>query len=359
MPEVIKVERFCLSEKSKLLSFLRAAYESNTRQFDENFWDWHFLQLPNANLSEIPVWVAKSGENIVGQLSVIPVEVNVDNRQIKASWIVDFIILEEFRRQGIGKKLVSAVQKCYPITMALGTNEQYTPLLLKSLGWKIGGEVPRFHKMLFPGAAVREISKFKVLSKLTDSCFAPFRPRFDKRLLRNDNIGFIEHFDSDFDSLWQKAHSQWDCAVVRNAVTLNWQYVFQPDKKFDVLGYYQNAQLLGYIILFFRKRNSQGVIPKASIADICYHPGKSSETVDALLKAALQLALERHTGGLVTDILNPLIEEKLQHLGFWRVKSPLQFMIKTDLYQEKMYNLKEWFLTRGDADISIFEAPNI
>lgn len=359
MPEVIKVERLNLSEKSKLLSFLKVAYKGNPRQSDENFWDWHFLEMPNANSSEIPVWVAKSGEKIVGQLAAIPIEVNVNNEQIKASWIVDFIVLKAFRRQGIGKKLVLAVQKCYPITMALGTDEQYTPFLLKSLGWKIGGEVPRFHKMLFPGVTIREISKFKILIKFTDLCFAPFRPRYDEKLLRNNNIRFIEYFDSDFDNLWREAHSQWDCAVLRNAKTLNWQYISQPNKKFDILGYYEKSQLLGCIVLFFRKRNSQGALPKASIADICYHPSKSSEIVDRLLKAALQLALERHTGGLVTDVLNPFIEEKLRRLGFWRVKSPLRLMIKADVHQEKIYNLKEWFLTRGDADISIFEDTNI
>ena len=34
-------------------------------------------------------------------------------------------------------------------------------------------------------------------------------------------------------------------------------------------------------------------------------------------------------------------------------------MVKTGVREDLLYDTKNWFLTRGDADISIFEDPNL
>jgi hypothetical protein len=112
-------------------------------------------------------------------------------------------------------------------------------------------------------------------------------------------------------------------------------------------------------VLFFRKPQANGAITKAAISDICYHPENSQTTVDALIQESLRLAVERGAGGLVTDVLDKLVEERLEKFGFWRVKSPLQFMVKSDEFQELLYNSENWFLTRADCDASIFENPNL
>jgi hypothetical protein len=140
---------------------------------------------------------------------------------------------------------------------------------------------------------------------------------------------------------------------------LNWQCVDQPGKKFEILGLYKDQELKGYIVLFFRKKNKHGVTAKGAIADICYHPDGPAGIVDELLKAALNLAVEHRAGSLVTDVVDPLLEERLQKLGFWRVKNPLQLMVKSEKYEEYVYDINNWFITRGDSDVSIFEDPNL
>ena len=140
---------------------------------------------------------------------------------------------------------------------------------------------------------------------------------------------------------------------------LRWQYQKQPGKKFDILGFYEKGNLRGYAVLFFRKADTNGAISKAAITDIFYHPENAKTTVDALIKGALQLAVERRAGGLVTDAIDPLLEERFEFHGFWRVKNPLQLMVKTGVREDLLYDTKNWFLTRGDSDISIFEDPNL
>lgn len=360
METELKFEHFDLSETDKLLSFLKNSYPDNPRNSNFDFWKWHFAENPLTDTKKMPIWLAKSGDEIAGQLAAIPVELNVAGENRRAMWILDFIVAPKFRRRGIGKRIVLKAEEFCPLGLGVNTMEQHAPALLQGLGWKIVGKIPRYYKMLFPGEALRELSKMKIVRKAVNFGFAPFRPRSDqKNLPENKNLRFVEHFDASFDNLWQESKDQWSCAVKRDAKMLDWQYKRQPEKKFDVLGYYDADKLLGYIVLFFRRPNSEKAIAKAAVTDIFYHPSKATATIDNLLQGALQLAVERRAGGLVIDIIDSLVEERLRHFGFRRVKNPLQLMVKSESDQNLLYDAGKWFLTRGDADISIFEEPNL
>lgn len=355
MPNDIKIERLKLSERGNLLAFLQKVYEENPRMSDAEFWDWHFLETPHANSENLPVWVARSGETIGGHLAATPVKINLQGEQKDAIWILDLIVAPEFRRKGLAKKLVRAAEEFCPLVLGINTKEQFSTQLLEGLNYKIILNIPRFHKFLYIGNDIREIARIGFLRETVNAAFAPFRPRFKK----NKNIRIIEKFDASFDELWAEAETQWTCAVRRDREFLEWQFSRQPSKKFDLIGYYENEKLLGYAVLYFRKPDENGVIRKAAISDICYHPENSKRTVDELLQESLRRAVERRAGGLVTDVLDNLIEERLRKFGFWRVKSPLQFLLKSPEKQDLLYNPKNWFLTRGDADVSIFETPNL
>ena len=356
MPDEITIEQLKLSDKNKEIAFLQRAYDDNPRMSDEAFWDWHYQQAPYKEPDKLPIWVAKAGEQIVGQVGTIPVEVNVDGVRHKAIWILDMIVAPEFRRRGLAKKLVNAAHDICPFGLVINTEAQVgSTKLLQDAGYKIIVNVPRFHKPLFPANDIREIAKFKVLRKTVNLAYGPFRPRFKK----NERVRVVENFDESFETFWAEAETQWPCAVRRDVKYLEWQFTRQPGKQFDVIGYYDGEKLLGYAVLFFRKTGVNGAIPKAAVSDICYHPNNPKQIIDALLEEALRIAVERQAGGLVTDALDTLVEERLAHFGFWRVKNPLQFMVKSDARQDILYNPKKWFLTRGDSDISIFENPNL
>ena len=153
--------------------------------------------------------------------------------------------------------------------------------------------------------------------------------------------------------------SQWSCTVVRSAAYLDWQFIKQPRKKFNILALYERDELVGYVILFIRKPDHSPEPPKASIADLLYSANNAVEVIDELLQAALRLAIERRVGSLVTDVLDPKVEKQLKHFGFWRIKKSPQFMASAVEHQEFIYQPDNWFLTRGDSDVSIFEQPNL
>ena len=112
--------------------------------------------------------------------------------------------------------------------------------------------------------------------------------------------------------------------------------------------------------MFFREPNKHGVVEKAAISDVYYGPTHADETITMLLDEAVKLAIERKVGTVVTDVIDDRVERILKHAGFWRVKSDLQLLANVPAeYQDVVYNASNWYLTRADSDISIFEAPNI
>ena len=355
MQNDVRIEQMQLSDRDDVLAFLRTAYLENPRQSEPDFWDWHFRQPPLSKDEDLPVWLAKSRTRIAGQLAAIPVEINVAGETRPAIWILDLIVDPDFRRMGIAQKLVQAAEKYCPLILGVNTNEQHAPALLQKQGFVIVTKIQRFHKLLFPGEAFREVSKLGPLRPLANLAFAPFR----SGLKGETHVRQLSAFESSFDELWSEARQQWPCSVSRSAAMLTWQFKQQPNKKYEILGYFENDKLLGYAVLFFRKPNKHGAVEKAAISDLCYGPQNSTKVVDQLIRASLKLAVERRAGGLVTDALDPLLQERLRHFGFWPVKSGLQLMVKAPEQQDLLYDGSKWFLTRGDSDISIFEHPNI
>ena len=249
MQNDVRIEQMNLSERDNVLSFLKTAYLENPRHSDPDFWDWHFRSTPHCQLDSLPVWLAKSGDRIAGQLAAIPVELNVAGETHSAIWILDLVIDPEFRRQGIAQKLAKAALEFCPFVLGVNTVEQHSTALLEKQGFRMVTTIPRFHKVLFPGEAFREITNLGPIRSITNLAFAPFR-RFNRR---DAQVRTMPGFDRSFDELWNESRDQWPCSVSRSAAMLAWQFREQPGKKYEILGLVENNKLLGYAVLFFSK----------------------------------------------------------------------------------------------------------
>lgn len=351
----IHIKQFEMSELDALLSFLHAAYPGEPLKSDPKVWKWHFLENPNVDPSSVPIWIAKDGDKIVGQVAGIPVGVNIGTSQRRAIWLVDFFVLPEYRLGGLGISLFQAPDGDTTVLLSLGYNDN-SAAVMRLLRWQPLGRIHRHHILLYPGHAADKLRPGTARS-LLNLLYAPYRALLRRRRSAG-TLRPVTSFDDAFDELWEDASTQWPCAVVRNARWLDWQFKCQPGKKYDVLGYYDAGRLLGYIVLFFRKGTSNQAPPKASISDLCYGTTRSEEVIDDLLRGALQLALERRAGSLVADVLDERVDASLRRLRFRRIKDSPRFAIKcTD--RELASERRDWFLTRSDSDLSIFEEPNL
>ena len=146
----IQIKQFAAADQDALLSFLRIAYPDDPRKSEPSYWKWHFPDNPHAKPGDVPLWVVRRGEEIVGQLATIPVELKVGEESTPTIWIIDLIVHEDLRGRGIGKRLFLAAGESYSTMLALGINEGSTAVL-RSLKWAALGGIHRYHKLLFPG----------------------------------------------------------------------------------------------------------------------------------------------------------------------------------------------------------------
>ena len=359
MPSEVHIKQFELSDQDAVLSFLTIAYADDPRKSDPAFWKWHYLENPYTSPNNVPLWIVKDGERVVGQAATILVEIQVLEEKRKAVWILDFILLPEYRGKKLGKRLLLLARETYPTMLALGFNEA-SGNVLRSLDWVPMGSINRYQKLLYPAYGLPQTAAIAPVRGLLNASFAPLRP--SAKSLRPSgkyDVMPVAEFSSDFDDLWSRTSAQATCAVSRNSKFLEWQFLRQPGKKFQTLALYDSGSLAGYIVLFFRKPERNNAPPKAAITDICYDPNASDDLIDELLKAALTESLKRRAGSLVTDVRDERIEARLRRFGFWPIKRSPPFMIYSPNKQDVMYVPQNWFLTRADSDVSIFEDPNL
>ncbi len=367
MAEGVRVEQFRVEKTEALLRFLRVAYAGEARKGDPTYWKWHYLDNPNTRMDDIPLWVVSCGEEIVGQLATIPVQVKAGGETRAAIWILDFIVREDFRGKGLGKQLVTAAREMYPTMITLGINEQ-SARLFRSMGWAEMGWIHRYQKLLYAGNGLAGAAGIAPARGLLNLLTAPMRIGVGKAEgAARYTTRTIREFGTEFDELWERASGQWGCAARRDARILKWQFAEQPGKRFEIVGCYEKGRLAGYVVLFFRKplaSAGSSVGPaKAAISDFLYERENGTEIMDALIGAALRRAMELRAGSLVTDVLDGLVEERLKRRGFWRIKRSPQFMAwvaASDVEAKNVIcNPQNWFLTRGDSDVSIIEEPNL
>ncbi|HZH89558.1 MAG TPA: GNAT family N-acetyltransferase [Pyrinomonadaceae bacterium] len=355
------IKQFRVADTDALLAFLREAYPDDPRKSEPAYWKWHYLENPYTDLDDVPLWVLQDAGRIVGQVATIPVKLKVGAEERRALWILDFIVHENYRGQRWGRRLLDTAREHCRTMLALGINEGSTGVL-NSQKWTPMGSINRYHLLLNPGHAVKELSRLpRPLGRIVNLAYAPLRPRFGK-LASGLSLRVVKRFDAAFDDLWRRASTQWPCAVVRRADYLDWQFARQPGKRYETLGLYAGEQLVGYVVLFFRKPEGMeegAASPKVAISDLCYDARAGFDVIDELIRAALTLALERRAGSLVTDVLDARVEERLVRRGFWCIKRAPGFMVYGETERELINDPRKWFLTRADSDVSIFEHPNL
>lgn len=236
-------------------------------------------------------------------------------------------------------------------------------MILKQLNWEMI-DIPLLLRVVQPGVVLRYLSNSKKLLKP----FAPLLNRFSYsldhifNLLRakpyiNSSIDVeeINHFDDEFNQLWNTVKQSIGISVIRDANYLNWRYVDKPKNNHRILIAKSKDNLQGYIVTKVEQRFG---MRHGVILDILTIP-EDSFTAFTLLKYAIKTMINE--GVEVISALSLRDEyyfKFLRQCGF--IPIPPKYFPQEDYFgsrpvildtkTDKKIDPQNWYFTWGDHD---------
>ena len=146
----IKFEKLRLSDEEEYIRFLKEAYKSTFNsfryQYDDQIkkmWRWEYLHYPYVQKAASPVYVYRYNGDIIAQVCAMPCSFKLHDQIIKAVWVQDLMILDQYRNLGLGfyliKYMLEQLRSEFQCVLVSGTNKNSYPLFKQfgflELGW--------------------------------------------------------------------------------------------------------------------------------------------------------------------------------------------------------------------------------
>ena len=177
------------------------------------------------------VWLYRDQGRIVGYMGSIAVRVKLGDEERQTGWLVDTMVLEEYRNQGVGPRLMVGAHEDQPFSLSLGQTVEMREIQFR-LGWKQVVPLQVARLLIRP----EKVLQGRLPAPAAWAAGLAFRTSHAARKLVAErspfNVRSIERFDERHDRLWTRASRDLTCAVVRDASYLNWKYVDQPGQQF-------------------------------------------------------------------------------------------------------------------------------
>jgi GNAT superfamily N-acetyltransferase len=316
-------------------------------------WRWMFVESARRLGVGPKVWICRDGDRIVGHNGAIPVRLKIGPDERLAAWLVDTMVLEEYRGLALGSRLMVEAHAELPLALSLGQTEQMRQIQFQ-LGWAEVAPLRTAQLLIRP----ERVLKGKLPAPLAQAAGWGLRASDAARGLwrpgRRVEVRPVDRFGVQHDRLWEAMARDVGCAVVRNASYLNWKYVDQPGQEFLKLELADADVVLGVVILMFRKADAHYRYDRAFLVDIVA-PLSDDWLLLALVWAAREQASQRGADALVCYYTDRRLARALRKAGFL-ARDPERFLlVRADPpdpdHRRRLLSPDAWFVTQGDSDI--------
>ena len=349
----VRFEQLSLQDEEEYADFLAAAYKGrpnygrfSDRDAVKKFWRWKYIDNPNASGDRPLIWLCRLEGRVVAQTCLMPVSLKIGIGVCRAGWYQDFVVLPEFRGQGLGSLLVEHVtedaKNYLDVLLVAGTNKISYAIFKKSGFSDIG----------FVGRNVM-VARMAPLFRLFRIFAKSSRQRGEVKITETGALG------REFDDFWLSVSKSFPNIVKRDAETLKWRFIDQPWRDYRILIAESNGTLKGYAAISQGRvfKGRLGNLRMGIVSDILFDP-KEKHIGLSLLEAAVKY-LSKGCDIVRCDILCRGVEPVIRSAGFMPIKSNNRFLAKP-LNEEMGYgdmigpDKKLWHLTYGDSDLDLF-----
>jgi GNAT superfamily N-acetyltransferase len=351
------VRQYEEGDEEKILDLWKAVHpeKSYDREKWMKWWRWLYKDNP---LGAGRIWLAEHDGKIVGQYTMVPASVKIDNEVVPCGHGPDLMTHHDYRRQKIFETLATRVYyqaEKEGVLFLFGFANRFSHIgLVNKLNWFDISVMPVMLRPLNWGNIISIKVSNKLLLRLTSFVIsATFNMAFrEPHILRSAGALAIKHvsnFDDRFDRLWTRISCSYPIMLVRNKEYLNWRYV-ASGADYTILSAEKGDEVVGYLVSGHRqRRNRQASVIYDLIAE-------SEQAMQYLLSEAIKECSQsgdafieyRLTAGKAYHKL--LRESGFLSLPFIKGAYFCGYINSKQLSISFLKNPKNWFVQIGDSD---------
>ena len=320
-------------------------------------WRWMFLQSAARLDAEAQMWFFQDNGAIVGETGAIQIDLEVCGDRHRGAWLVDSMVLEEFREKAVGTRLVLQAVKDTPIALSLGQEEYMRQILLQS-GWKQVSTLEHMVYPLRPQAVLK--GKFGSAMAWLGGLGLDISMQIKRRLSRparrwETTVTEVDRFGTEHDQLWKRVCGESQCAGVRDASFLNWKYIDRPHSNYTALNVHRDNELIGAAVLTFRESDDTYRYRRALLLDVIV-PTSDRASIWAILDAVAQKSLDKDVDAIQTHVSSTELVRELLSFGYIRRSGRRHLLVYlSGNVDEKtaaaIMTSDRWWLTMADSDM--------
>ena len=260
-----KITKISDIEQSQLSEFYKEIYFERHKSLTN---DWHWWY--RVGYSNYEPLICTVDKKVVGQAGTLPVDLNINGKNILGVWFLDFAVLKGFQKQGIGKNLIIKLMETCPNIITLCNDK--TLKLIKNSGWENNLSVSRLARPINPTNFIPIVSKLKL--KFLDNLYKKILKKKLKSPVLLSPKKVVNNYEVIKESFLKRnlENKKEDYPyIIRNEEWLNWRIMQCPYKK---------------DLYFFEYKNNFSIVHIFSIKNIKrmniifnYFVDKSEETI--------------------------------------------------------------------------------
>jgi hypothetical protein len=320
-------------------------------------WIWQFLDNPfvKKDDTKLPIWLAIKGDEIVGQICALPVQMKIRDDLYDGCWACDLIVSRNSRGEGLSYKLTESLTHHYQVCIGVGMADstrhiwgKMEPVPLKTVQyyWRpihldrpilryfIGDKFKSMHGVLTMMANIVLSAKTKFLPQQNTGT----RP----------SIREINEFGEEFDDLMQKSIENYSPIALRSSKFLNWRFANNKEHRYHAFVSLKDDRIKGYIVV--RNPHSAEVTVGQIVDFLAIH--NDATTLSELLDHAIEF-FGRSVAAIkcATSVVN--IGSLLKKRGFLKLDElrPLALVLDPEIKKRLQSTSEGWYFTLADQDL--------
>jgi GNAT superfamily N-acetyltransferase len=346
---LLAVERRAPGDADEIFRLYQDVFGAELTEASRKRWRWQYVDNPATTADGPEIWVAREGEQVLGQYASMPVRLWWGGREVRSSWGMDVFLRAEARGRGLGARLFTAWSDHVEVALGLGlTPSSYG--LFKKLGYRDVGPVPFLQRVLDPRAvAARRVgpslgAAAGPILGLALKALHPEGPAPDGGV----EVETVTGFGAGYDTLWERTKGSYAMCVRRDAAYLEWKYARCPHRRYALREARREGELVGFAVS--RDEDYRG-LRLGWIVDV-FAEAADHAAKDALIAAVLESFRQARVARAQTFSLNAALQQDLARRGFAPRPSPMQFCVRARVPSEGIFeDVGRWHVVFGDSDM--------